>query len=131
MYIERMLGRALRIALLVFEAVWLNAVVPGHTRGIVRLPGTDCQACESAAQHDGCCMDEQGGKPAAPRHKSGDPAAHCAICHFAARVTAPPFVDFTPPPMARVGSVPRFGSPVICSPTPLTPYDGRAPPAQA
>src|SRR5690242_20355775 len=126
-----MLGRALRIALLLFETVWLNAVVPGHTRGIVPLPGTGCAACQTRSGQDGCCMDEEGRKPDAPRHKSGDPAANCAICHFAARVTAPPFVDFTLPPMARVGSVPRFASPAICSLAPLTPYDGRAPPAYA
>jgi len=126
-----MLGRAFRIALLVFQAVWLNVILPGHTRGAVALPGTECSQCEPAQSMDGCCPFEQSppthSKPANHR----DPAANCAICHFAARVTAPPVVDFAPPPLVLVGRVIEPATPATPSLALLPTYDGRAPPPEA
>ncbi len=111
-----------RILLLVFQVFWLNVVVPGHQRGVVSLPGSGC-ACAA------CGTGEHApAKAPAPR---GDAATHCAICHFAARVTPPPIYDFTPPRLglAAILDVP---APAIfkCISIPAC-YDGRAPPLNA
>jgi len=83
--------RAFRIALLVFQAVWLNIIVPGHTRGVVALPGT-----ASPSPACCCCGGERG--DASHHAPVGDPAGHCAICYFAACLFLPPPIDFAPSP---------------------------------
>lgn len=122
---------ALRLAVLLFEAVWLNAVVPGHRRGAVELPGESCAAC-AVAQPEACCPemgDPQPTKPAVPVSK--DPAAHCAICYFAAMLSTPPAIDCTPPAhrLLEIHKPPvaleRPSLPLIAS------YDGRAPPGSS
>ena len=127
-----MRGRTFRIALLVFQAVWLNAVLPGHTRGIVPLPGNDRRAPEHVACSDSCCpMADGEHHPNRREHKRGDPAANCALCHFAARVTPAVPIDLAPPPLARLGPAPEPIDPFVVS-LPFHPtYDGRAPPADA
>ena len=73
------------MAVLLFQAVWLNAIVPGHRRGAVEVPGAECMACKVTVPQHECCpemADEALAKPAAPISK--DPVAHCAICYFAA-----------------------------------------------
>src|SRR4051812_47753099 len=93
-----MRSRGFCIALLVFQAVWLNAIVPGHTRGVVTLPGMSCDAGPTVAAGARCCPAKGSSKaPAAPADRS----AHCAVCYFAARITPPPVIDLTPPPLAR------------------------------
>jgi len=66
--------RPFHLALLIFEAILFNVVIPGHTRGIVQLPGSpEAKACGCCA----CC----GSRPASG--KTGDPlrkANNCAIC---------------------------------------------------
>ena len=130
--------RTLRVAFLVFQALWLNVIVPGHRRGEVGLPGEACAACEqNQASVSRCCEMERGPKrretpatPAPPAPK-GDPAQHCAICYFAARVTTPDYVDLTPPPLrfAHEAAVP---SPEIRTSIALLPtYDGRGPPVNS
>jgi hypothetical protein len=117
-----MRSRAMRILLLIFEALWLSVVVPGHRRGVVPLPGERCVACEPAKQRG--CSERNSSKPV-------DPASHCAICYFAARLSPPPAIQFAPP---RLQFLCAAQSPVPPSrPTlPLLPtYDGRGPPSQA
>jgi len=88
-----MCRRALRISLLLFQALWLNVIVPGHTRGMVALPGAACESCGQAQRE--CCSSSR----ADPSHRAPvrDPASHCAICFFAVRISLPPVIDFTPP----------------------------------
>lgn len=125
-------SRALRIAILLFQASWLNVVVPGHTRGCVALPGESCPACGQRAGDAGSsCCDMPDGQPAAshshptPRH---DPARHCAICYFAARLSLPVVFDFTHPPLGLSGVVaPEQVWQIVSIPFAAT-YDGRAPP---
>ena len=91
-----------RIALLVFQAIWLNVIVPGHKRGIVPLPGS-CHANDSCCAADGCDSEQapgsHGSDAGGARHTPlpRDSASHCAICQFAARLTLPPVVDYVPP----------------------------------
>jgi hypothetical protein len=124
-------SRALRLSVLLFQAVWLNAVVPGHRRGAVRLPGESCAAC-GVAQHDACCPEMAGQPPARPAVPvSKDPAAHCAICYFAAMLSTPPAIDCSPPAhrLLEIHKPPvaleRPSLPLIAS------YDGRAPPGSS
>lgn len=122
--------RGLRIALLVFEAVWLNAIVPGHRRGVVALPGESCGLCQEAASTErACCTHHVSSRPA-PKDDpgKGDPAKHCAICYFAARLCTPPVVDLTPPPLRLVGQLP-FPNPQSRDSVDFIPtYYGRGPP---
>jgi hypothetical protein len=120
-----MCGRGFRILLLVFEALWLNVIVPGHHRGAVPLPGEECAACQT--QVADCCPEHSGHRapPAKPR---GDPAQHCAICYFSARLCPPPAIDFSPPPLRLIAQLP-FPAPHIRDAAPFIPsYYGRAPP---
>jgi len=90
-----MLARPGRIALLAYQALWLCVIVPGHTRGIVVLPGSS----------DGsCCQTPGKSKPA----DSDAPArrANCAICSFAARITPAIPIDLTPPPLELLSREP-------------------------
>jgi hypothetical protein len=91
------------LAFLLFQAIWLNVVLPGHTRGIVTLAGASCSACATQAGDDA-------GRAAANKHCcSASPASHqarhdptprqkanCAICAFAARITPPPPISVIP-----------------------------------
>jgi hypothetical protein len=120
--------RGLSIALAIFEAIWLNVVVPGHKRGIVQMPGTSaaglCPCCceqASSAAHPG------GSKQNAP----GGPASTCAICNFAAHLSVPPKVDFTPPPLKLLGPAEAQTARRTISRITLIPFDGRGPPSFA
>jgi hypothetical protein len=91
-------SRALRIAILLFQAVWLNIIVPGHTRGIVAFPsGSGAQpACPACAPPSAClCC---GGRAPAKPPKDPTPAdrANCAICQFMAHLSLPPLYDYRP-----------------------------------
>src|SRR4051794_9360289 len=137
-----MRSRAGRIAFLVFQAVWLNAILPGHTRGLITLPGSPVggSSCHesSTAMGGGCCPT---GVPSSVPSDPADPTdagkrppvdpgrlAHCALCHFAARLTVPPPVDLAPAPRDVIG--------VLADATPgrcvslrfAPPYDACGPP---
>ena len=116
-----MLSRAGRIALLAYQALWLCAIVPGHARGIVVLPGTSGAAA--------CCHPENKSKPtdadAAKRR------ANCAICSFAARLSQAVAVDLTPPPMRLLKRLAPPAAHVAPSIEQFPTYLGRAPPCTA
>jgi hypothetical protein len=82
-------GRSVRIALLAYQALWLCVIVPGHTRGIVVLPGTsrDAACCHAPGKSTPCNSD-------APKRQQ-----NCAICAFAARLSPAIAIDLTPPPL--------------------------------
>ena len=125
-----MCGRCFRILLLLFEALWLNVIVPGHQRGAVPLPGEKCAACE--AQVADCCPDHST-DPAPPAKEKGrgDPAQHCAICYFAARLCVPSVIDLSPPPLRLVEQLP-FPAPHTRDAAPFIPsYYERGPPPTA
>lgn len=121
-------SRGLRVAILLLQAVWFNAIVPGHQRGMVALPGETCAACQPDT--DACCPEMAAPKP--PQRKapaSGDPASHCAICHFAAALSTPPAIEFSPPPLTFLQSIEPAVVERAAAVLFTTPYDGRAPPA--
>jgi hypothetical protein len=122
--------RTLKITFLLFQALWLNVIVPGHRRGQIALPGESCAACEEAEESsaDCCPMEDQSRRPDSPRPK-GDPAKHCLICYFAARVTPPLVIDLTPPPLRFAHLIPVPAAETRTSIIASATYDGRAPPA--
>jgi hypothetical protein len=114
------------LSFVVFQFIWLNMVVPGHTRGIVMLPGyssggASCPECDAnPACQTGASI---------PRQPAKNRSANCAICFFAARITPPPVVDLAPPPLTlllyvRNAPLPEAATSAECI---LTCY-GRAPP---
>jgi hypothetical protein len=120
-------SRALRVAILLLQAVWINAIVPGHRRGEVALPGETCAAYQPHASS--CCAEMAEIPPA--RHKaprSGDPASHCAICHFAAALATPPAITLSPPPLTFLESIEPLVVERATAVLFVAPYDGRAPP---
>jgi hypothetical protein len=131
-----MARRATLIFLLIFQSFWLAVVLPGHTRGVVTLPGYKAATCESASMPamPDCCSSERAlpsdrGLPS-DRKSAPDPdrAAHCAICFFAARLTMSPVVDLAPAPLRLVRVLPPVDSEYWISLNCLPTYLGRAPP---
>jgi hypothetical protein len=113
----------LRITVIVFEALFLNVVVPGHERGCIAIPGARavavCPMCGDTPPSDS--------KSQAPVDRS----ATCAICFFAAHLSIPPQIDLTPPPLRflELHRAQRAGNPVAR--LVQVPFDGRGPPASA
>ena len=121
-----MFRRAALISLLLFQTVWLTAVLPGHTRGVVTLPGY-----KSAAGHEvsDCCHPAPAGKNDPSQPADPTRAAHCAICFFAARLTVPVVIDLTPRALELAFVRPVPVAERVASLEFIPTYLGRAPPA--
>jgi hypothetical protein len=119
--------RPFHLALILFQVFWLNIVVPGHTRGSVRMLGACCPDM-SAASRDAeadCCPTHPERRP---RPAQG---AGCAICSFAAHLSVPPAVVTAPPrPMPLAVLPPERAESLIARVT-LLPFDSCGPPANA
>jgi hypothetical protein len=104
-----MSSRVLRIAILLFEALWLNVIVPGHTRGIVVFaPGVNaasCPACQTAAVDT--CPFCAGTNPAgSSKTPTQQDRSNCAICQFMAHLSLPPVYDFRPAALKQLELLP-------------------------
>ena len=77
--------RTARWCLILFQVVWLNAVLPGHTRGIVTVAGSSA----ASARDHACCASEGS---SSTRDDNQDPSperrSRCAVCFFAATMAA-------------------------------------------
>ena|SRR5437763_1659197 len=123
-----MRSRYLRIAVLIFQALWFGVLVPGHRRGVIALAGEESVA--ALAQERSCCrVDASKGGQAPQIPCNRDPAQHCAICHLAVRLSTPPAIDIVLPPcgLAETLAFNKFEAPASILTVPT--YDGRAPPA--
>jgi hypothetical protein len=120
-------SRPFRLAVLLFQALWLNVVLPGHSRGAVSVPGGGCEACRIGAEKSSCHQPSPS-KPNGSDPAPGDPASHCAICYFAAMLSLPPAIDLSPPALRflELRDVP-IAERVVSTLFSAT-YDGRAPP---
>ena len=117
-----MYSRGFRILVLIFVTVWFGAIVPGHTRGVVRLPGV--AGCTDQTSNDRTCCGERSSEPSKGVPTSGG----CAVCFFAAALMhAPPIsLDF-----ANLGLVGSLAPPLTARldlRVPYLPYQSRAPP---
>lgn len=88
-------SNVLRLTVLVWFSGWLLLVMPGHTRGIVELPGSVSDQADSCCEPTPSCCDTATADCDPP--KPTDPAKHCAICYLKSHLTdPPPLVLYTP-----------------------------------
>jgi hypothetical protein len=117
--------RPIHLLLLFFQAFWLNAVVPGHERGVIVMPGGSCNTAQVADTRPSknCC-----GHRSDPKNDSSR-KERCAICFFAARLTVPEVPDLVPAPTRLSGEI----ACVVVQSSPdsqvVPTYLGRGPPA--
>jgi hypothetical protein len=121
-----MVRRAGVIALLIFEAIWLNVIVPGHTRGAVTLPGFEPDPAHAA--HSCCAGSPEKSDGSKDSRPGSDRAAHCAICFFAVRLCVPAAVCLDPGPLELLCSRPDRPAVSIIIPESQPIYLGRGPP---
>jgi len=117
-----MLVRPGRLALLVFQAIWLVIILPAHTRGTVTVPGSD-------NARPSCCQPSTRNGKSSGKAPADDRAARCAICFFAARIAPPAVIDLSPPPHSFLHLV-QWTDSSRCDQDELRlGFDTRAPPA--
>jgi hypothetical protein len=119
------------IALLAYQFLFLNVIVPGHTRGAITLDGKHSGDCPMCC----CCGDAPAndqGKPDSKQHAPSEKDKEsCAICNFAARVMPATFVDLKLGELRFVELMPVTGAHVAASLDFIPTYLGRGPPAAA
>lgn len=106
--------------LLIYQALFLNVFIPAHTRGMVQLPG-------SHAVMQCCCDTGESKNPPTDKEKQNR-VENCAICAFAARLTIPPTIDLSLPPLLRLGLIEQLSPRRIEVPAFPLRFHGRAPP---
>ncbi|MCC6239030.1 MAG: hypothetical protein IT448_01840 [Phycisphaerales bacterium] len=134
--------RLISILLVLFLGVWLNAILPGHTRGAVTVPSRGGEAAHQKTAADSCCASTSVSttvsaccQPPPQSTKAGEEcqtgrhskAARCALCFYANLMCPAVGVVVSPPPPAflkRCAQV-SFVEPAAST---LFHYDGRAPP---
>jgi hypothetical protein len=117
--------RAGIICLLIYQAIFLNVVLPGHTRGAITLTGNSKLAGILA---DGCCPRRDRGHADKNKIPTPKDRENCALCHMAARITAAPAVNLTLP---KLGLTELLSVPAALEAEPFQwrpIYYGRAPP---
>lgn len=96
----------MRLVVLVWFSGWLLLVMPGHKRGIVKLPGAEVEQCAASRGAScceptpsccdtvkTCCDTAADGETPSPI----DPAKHCAICFLKSHLTDPPAITLYTP----------------------------------
>jgi hypothetical protein len=112
--------RVFCVALLVYEALFLNVFIPAHKRGMVQLPGSPAV--------DSCCCGMGESKKAPTEKEKHEREKNCAICAFAARLTIPATIDLSLPPLMRLDLIEQLSPQRIELPAFPLRYHGRAPP---
>ena len=112
--------------MILFQAFWLNVVVPGHTRGSVSMLGDCCASVPAAhaAMSDCCAMSDKPHPPPCRGHS-------CAICSFAAHQSVPPAIICPPPRPMPVAYVPAERARSLFAPVTVLPFDCCGPPVCA
>lgn len=106
--------KLLRLILACYVFAFFAIIVPGHTRGIVTVAGSQAGI--------GCCASDASSGPTdgpTPTQR-----ANCAVCHIAAMYTVPPVYVFYVEPLDRVEALNDFAVPQLFSlifPTPFWP----------
>jgi hypothetical protein len=115
------------LLLALFQAFWLNVLLPGHTRGQIVMPGTP--AAQATASHS-CCEADDGTSPTKKSDApSKDRVSNCALCAFAAHMTVPPVLDLTFRPTDLLCLLPEPRTQSVTTLELVLAYLGRAPPA--
>jgi hypothetical protein len=87
----RRLNKSVAIFLLVFQSVFLNIIVPGHTRGVITLSG---KVTVGSIADLGCPFCPQPIRKDPKKAPTSQDRAQCAICQLAIRITHAPVIDF-------------------------------------
>jgi hypothetical protein len=104
----------LRIARAIFAlyvVAWFNVVVPGHTRGLLTMPGGSDRAQTSGKSCcAGCPTDSN-----QPQKPTPDQKRRCAVCYVAANYTVPVvyFLDLNPADCVEVANLAAVAQ--VCS----------------
>jgi hypothetical protein len=114
------LHRSAALALLLYEAMFLNVLVPGHTRGAITLSGGAVASC--------CASHQSRSSQHVPTQKDRE---NCAVCNFAARMSTPPVISWTMPKLGLVQLLPFPPPSVATSIDRRLPYLSRGPPSLA
>jgi hypothetical protein len=97
------LSRFILALLLIYEAMFLNIVLPGHTRGQITIDGkhtVDSNSCPLCC----CCATETPASgPAVPSQRDRE---HCALCQFMAGLTSVPLIRLTLPELGLLELLP-------------------------
>jgi hypothetical protein len=129
-----MFGTPFRILMLLWTIVWFVLVLPGHTRGIVQLGGSDTTSATSFAspmmQATGCtaCVFPPAGASEDDDEPQPAPGGHCAVCkHMASLETPPPIIQLNL--VSEILRAAELRSTACSSRIAERVYVGRAPPA--
>lgn len=117
----RMRNRVVSILLLLWLVPLFTIVAAGHSRGAIRLPGSDAGPAAGAPACSLCNLVLGGGRnpdpadpttpapaddgPATPGKNSPvpiDPSGSCAICNITRTIVAPAPIDLAPAPLYRL-----------------------------
>lgn len=119
-YFDRTM-RVLRWSFILFQFVWLNIVLPGHTRGAITMPGS-----KPAASCGSCCASPV--KSDKPHKPTPDEQRRCAVCYFAAGYTIPVVFHFDLKPNGATVAIAVEHAEQIAGLNLLRTYDANGPP---
>jgi hypothetical protein len=120
--LARLHARPIVAFLLVYQFLFLNVILPGHTRGAVTLDGKHAAQCCCCCDH---AVDGPAKSPAIPSQRDRD---HCALCDFAARVTTQQVFVLRLDPIGLLARLPVPTPTVLVSADFLPTYLGTGPP---
>ena len=126
-----MFRRASVLALVIFELIWLNVIIPGHTRGCVTMP-CGCSAWSVTPGTAPACPLCAAAEAKGSRHSpTPTDRQNCALCFFAAHLSIPPVLDLSAPRLRFLAYVGPESARHLIAREVLAPFDGRGPPAFA
>jgi hypothetical protein len=119
-------SRFILFFLLIYQALFLNVLLPGHTRGAITIDGKHTtDACP-------CCCCCGGDKAATANPDFGMPSKrdreHCAFCEFAVGLISIPIVKFTLPEFGLLDVLPIAPPRVVISLDRISTYFACGPP---
>ena len=117
-------------SIILFQFLWLNVVIPGHTRGMITVPGSFAN-CAPEPSAEVCCPITAGGDRDNENTPTPEQRRCCAVCYVAAGYTLPPIFQIDLTPADLIHDAPqRAVTQVASHHTPL-PYFPNGPPTPA
>lgn len=114
-------------SIILFQFLWLNVIIPGHTRGMITLPGA-LASCDTESSTASCCTiptdDDHDDKTPTPEQRRC-----CAVCYVAARYTLPPTFQIDLAPADLIQDAPQHAITQVASRHIPLPYFPSGPPA--
>lgn len=101
--------RAIKFALLLFQAMWLLLVLPGHTRGLISW--TSLSGGLQAESHS-CCEADEDARTTPDGEPTREQKENCAVCYYAAGLTPAPMPDIFIPDSEPSGILPVLAAPM-------------------